>query len=82
MCSEFAGSALPRDCGPTNISTVDSGTTLCSEAYELLWRHNSRGVDVIEIGIRLWNGFRKGDGDQGCKVENKLLFSVLEYISG
>jgi len=82
LCSEFAGSLAPRDCGPTNISTTDGGTTLCSEAYELVRKHNNRGVDMIEIGIRLWNGFRKGDGDQGCKVENKLLFSVLEYIIG
>jgi hypothetical protein len=69
MCSKFAGSALPRDCGPTNISTVDSGTTLCSEAYELLRRHNNRGVDMIEIGIRLWNGFRKVMGIKAAKLK-------------
>lgn len=63
-------------------SKLDSGTTLCSVAYELVRQHNKRGVDMIEIGIRLWNGFVKGDEVGGCKVENKLLFSVLEYISG
>ena len=60
----------------------DSGTTLCSVAYELVREHNNRGVDMIEIGIRLWNGFVKGEGDGGCKVENELLYSVLEYIKG
>jgi hypothetical protein len=63
-------------------SQPDSGTTLCSVAYELVREHNKRGVDMIEIGIRLWNGFVKGDGDNGCKVENELLSSVLEYIKG
>jgi hypothetical protein len=82
MCPQLAGSLTPRDCSPTNVATGEDDTTLCSEAYELVRKHNNRGVDMIEIGIRLWNGFRKGDGDQGCKVENKLLFSVLEYISG
>ncbi|KAK0129215.1 hypothetical protein ONS95_001150 [Cadophora gregata] len=62
-------------------SQCDTETTLCSDAYEMLRQHNKKGVDMIEIGIRLWNGFTKGD-ERGCKVENKLLFSVLEYISG
>jgi len=66
---------------PTS-SQPDSGTTLCSVAYELVREHNKRGVDMIEIGIRLWNGFVKGEGDGGCKVENELLSSVLEYIKG
>jgi hypothetical protein len=66
---------------PTS-SQSDNGTTLCSVAYELIREHNKRGIDMIEIGIRLWNGFVKGDGVCGCKVENELLFSVLEYIKG
>ncbi|PMD11971.1 hypothetical protein NA56DRAFT_695808 [Hyaloscypha hepaticicola] len=63
-------------------SQSDSGTTLCSVAYELIREHNKRGIDMIEIGIRLWNGFVKGDRAGGCKVENELLFSVLEYLKG
>jgi len=55
-------------------------TTLCSVAYQLVREHNKRGLDMIEIGILLWNGFVKGEGDGGCKVENELLSSVLEYI--
>lgn len=66
---------------PTS-SQPNSGTTLCSVAYELIREHNKRGVDMIEIGIRLWNGFVKDDGAGGCKVENELLFSVLEYLKG
>lgn len=38
---------------------------------------------MIEICIPLWNGFIKEDRDgAGCKVENILLFSVLNYIHG
>ena len=66
---------------PTS-SRSDGGTTLCSVAYELIREHNKRGIDMIEIGIRLWNGFIKDDGAGGCKVESELLFSVLEYIKG
>jgi hypothetical protein len=61
---------------------TDSSTILCSVAYELVREHNKRGVDMIEIGIRLWNGFVKGEGDGGCKVEKELLYKVLEYIKG
>ena len=56
--------------------------TLCSVAYDMIREQNKRGVDMIEIGIRLWNGFVKGEGGSGCKVENDLLYSVLEYIKG
>ncbi|KAM0145909.1 hypothetical protein ACHAQE_011016 [Botrytis cinerea] len=63
-------------------SQSGTGTTLCSVAYKLVREHNKRGVDIIEIGILLWNGFIKGEGDGGCKVETELLSSVLEYIKG
>lgn len=57
-------------------------TTLCIVAYDMIRQQNKRGVDMIEIGIRLWNGFVKGErDDEGCKVKNDLLFSVLEYIN-
>ncbi|TAQ90593.1 hypothetical protein B7494_g1084 [Chlorociboria aeruginascens] len=78
-------SLTPCQSWPSRISGSKSerDTTLCSVAYELVRQHNHRGLDMIDIGIRLWDGFRKGSkDDEGCKVENKLLFSVLEYISG
>lgn len=58
-------------------------STLCTVAYDMIRQQNKRGVDMIEIGIRLWNGFIKGENDEeGCKVKNDLLFSVLEDIKG
>jgi hypothetical protein len=63
-------------------SSSESGTTLCTVAYGLVRKHNRKGLDMTEIGIRLWNGFSKGEQDgEGCKVENRLLFGVLESIS-
>jgi hypothetical protein len=89
-CSEQSTMQTTRASSPqapsaidlSGLKSSDSDSTLCSVAFSLVRQHNKRGVDMIEIGIRLWNGFIKGgvDGD-GCKVENKLLFSVLEYIS-
>ena len=57
-------------------------TTLCSVAYELIRIHNKRGVDMMDIGIRLYNGFAKGKNDSGCTVKTALLLNVLEYIKG
>lgn len=73
---------IPGDIFGGKTTQEEYGTTLCIVAYEMIRQQNKKRVDMIEIGIRLWNGFIKGDGDGGCKVQNKLLFSVLEYISG
>ena len=80
-------SAVPPPCCPDEShlppsNRLESEMTLCSVAYDMIRQHNKRGVDMIDIGIRLWNGFVKGEGDSGCKVENDLLYSVLEYIKG
>ncbi|CZR58465.1 uncharacterized protein PAC_08357 [Phialocephala subalpina] len=81
--------SLPPFCFvPGDLESVESpqkecDTTLCTVAYDMIRQQNNRGVDMIEIGIRLWNGFVKGEkDDEGCKVKNDLLFSVLEYIKG
>ena len=61
---------------------MESDTTLCTVACEMIRQHNSKAVDMIEIGYRLWNSFVHGNEDDGgCKVENKALFSVLDYVS-
>lgn len=56
-------------------------TTLCSLAYDMIRQNDKKGVDMIEIAIILWNGFVKGSRvDEGCRVDNKLLHNVLDYI--
>ncbi|KAJ6036580.1 hypothetical protein N7540_000859 [Penicillium herquei] len=56
-------------------------TTLCSIADDLICQYNARGTDIDEIRQRLWAGFRKGQSGDGCRVQNNILFQVLDEIS-
>lgn len=57
-------------------------TTLCAIADELISQFNTRGVDMEEIRRKLWDGFRKGlTTGEGCRVQNQILFQVLDEIS-
>lgn len=56
-------------------------TTLCAIAEELISQYNTRGADTEEIRRRLWAGFRKGKSGDGCRVQNQVLFQVLDEIS-
>lgn len=59
------------------------GTTLCAIAGELIQQYNTLGVDVADIKKRLWAGFQKEMSiGEGCRVQNQLLFEVLNEISG
>lgn len=58
-------------------------TTLCAIAEDLIQQYNTRGVDMKEIQKKLWIGFRKGlAAGEGCRVQNQVLFQVLDEISG
>lgn len=68
-------SSWPRDEDVLN-------TTLCAIAEELINQYNTRGVDLVEIRRKLWDGFRKGlTTGEGCRVQNQILFQVLDEIS-
>jgi hypothetical protein len=59
------------------------GTTLCADAGELIRQYNTLGIDPAHIKKRLWAGFRKeASAGEGCRVQNQLLFEVLNEISG
>ncbi|PWY72423.1 hypothetical protein BO70DRAFT_298022, partial [Aspergillus heteromorphus CBS 117.55] len=65
---------------PTNEDVLN--TTLCAIADELISQYNTRGVDMAEIRRKLWAGFSKGlTTDEGCRVQNQILFQVLDEIS-
>ncbi|KAL6852573.1 hypothetical protein ACO1O0_007119 [Amphichorda felina] len=57
-------------------------TTRCRDAYRLIAEKNYAKVDVSLVRGWLESGFRgpvaKGDG---CRVENRLLFEVLDHIT-
>lgn len=72
---------LPDDDSvPTNKDVLN--TTLCAIAEELINQYNTRGVDMTEIQKKLWDGFCKGGATgEGCRVQNHILFQVLDEIS-
>ncbi|EEA27576.1 hypothetical protein TMatcc_004118 [Talaromyces marneffei ATCC 18224] len=74
------------DCGPESTSqwpkvNTPMNTTLCEVAQDLIDQYNTKGVDLNLIKQRLSAGFRNGDG-AGCRVQNNVLFEVLDEISG
>ncbi|KAJ6119534.1 hypothetical protein N7523_003814 [Penicillium sp. IBT 18751x] len=56
-------------------------TTMCAIADELIDQYNTSGADIEEIRRRLWSGFRSGKSGDGCRVQNQILFQVLDEIS-
>ncbi|KAF4218630.1 hypothetical protein CNMCM8980_007621 [Aspergillus fumigatiaffinis] len=68
------------ECFPNNGDALN--TTLCAIADELIQQYNTRGMDITEIRKRLWAGFSKGlTTEEGCRVQNQILFQVLDEIS-
>lgn len=56
-------------------------STMCAIAEELVNQYNIRGADTEEIRRRLWSGFRTGSAGDGCRVQNQVLFQVLDELS-
>ncbi|PLN80832.1 hypothetical protein BDW42DRAFT_105939 [Aspergillus taichungensis] len=67
------------DLWPSNDDVLN--TTLCAIAEELIQQYNTRGLGMEEIRKKLWFGFSKGLRDDGCRVQNQVLFEVLDEIS-
>lgn len=57
-------------------------TTLCITAYNLIDQQNFRGLATSTVYQWLRQGFRSGhDRTDGCRVENSILFSLLDFVS-
>ncbi|KFY31398.1 hypothetical protein V493_01149 [Pseudogymnoascus sp. VKM F-4281 (FW-2241)] len=67
-CPESASPLIASDPWHLISTKSDSATTLCSVAYDLVRQHNKKGVDMMEICIRLWNGLIKGDEGEGSNI--------------
>ncbi|PGG96323.1 hypothetical protein GX51_07887 [Blastomyces parvus] len=64
-------------------SPADESTTPCTQAFVFISQQNFKGVDASVIERWLSRGFRKAtDPTEGCRVENNLLFQLLDFISG
>ncbi|OJD17414.1 hypothetical protein AJ78_02486 [Emergomyces pasteurianus Ep9510] len=60
----------------------DESTTPCSQAFVFISQQNFRGIDASVIERWLSRGFRQAiDPREGCRVENNLLFQLLDFIS-
>jgi hypothetical protein len=66
---------------PTMSNNDLMNTTMCAIADELIDQYNTSGADIEEIRRRLWSGFRSGKTGDGCRVQNQILFQVLDEIS-
>ncbi|EGE78405.1 hypothetical protein BDDG_01342 [Blastomyces dermatitidis ATCC 18188] len=65
------------------LSPADESTTSCAQAFIFISQQNFKGVDASVIERWLCCGFRQAtDPREGCRVENNLLFQVLDFISG
>ncbi|KAL4927977.1 bZIP transcription factor [Aspergillus undulatus] len=56
-------------------------TTFCAIAEKLVDQYNTRGVDVSNIKQKLREGFFRSTSEEGCRVQNQVLFQVLDEIS-
>ncbi|KAL4965844.1 bZIP transcription factor [Aspergillus stella-maris] len=56
-------------------------TTFCAIAEKLVDQYNTRGVDVSDIKRKLRQGFFRSSTEEGCRVQNQVLFQVLDEIS-
>ncbi|KAJ5587009.1 uncharacterized protein N7459_002774 [Penicillium hispanicum] len=88
--AQQVGPGNPRLCScPTESGALTSfpsegdvlNSTLCAIAEELVSQYNTRGADLEGIKRKLWPGFRAGNTGDGCRVQNQVLFQVLDEIS-
>lgn len=73
----------PAACESYSISTDKESTTLCSHAYILIAHQNFQGLNENTIWNWLDQGFRRARcKEESCRVENRLLFGLLDFNSG
>ncbi|KAF2786199.1 hypothetical protein K505DRAFT_344009 [Melanomma pulvis-pyrius CBS 109.77] len=81
--STAAASPECTTCATRPAPSPTESTTLCSQAYMLISQQNFRQIDAATIRLWLWQGYRRAQRrGEGCRVENGVLLSVLDFISG
>lgn len=61
----------------------EDSTTSCVQAYIVIAQQNFRGVSMETIEGSLYRGFRRAVTSGGeCRVINRVLFELLDFISG
>ncbi|KAI6756904.1 hypothetical protein HG530_011502 [Fusarium avenaceum] len=60
----------------------DESTTLCRVAFEIIAQQNMASIDSGELEHQLWSGFRRETKQgEGCRVDTKILYAVIDYMS-
>ncbi|KAL5612879.1 uncharacterized protein BROUX77_003035 [Berkeleyomyces rouxiae] len=82
VCSqpEIHGSHLPKKILQA-ATTDDSGTTPCTQAVIMVMQQNFKGVSKQLIESWLEDGFRRAPNEEGCRIENGRLYSLLAFMS-
>ncbi|OAL53466.1 hypothetical protein IQ07DRAFT_361496 [Pyrenochaeta sp. DS3sAY3a] len=66
----------------TTAEDISDTTTLCSSAFSLVLKNNLKGYSAADLDLKLRMGYRCGaTPSEGCRVDNKILISVLAEIS-
>jgi len=66
----------------THQALLPENTTLCSLAFSLLMSNNRKGYSAVDLDLKLRAGYMCGAStSEGCRIDNKVLFSVLAEIS-
>jgi hypothetical protein len=78
------GLSDPNPIGDPQASCSKSTSMLCSQAYLIIHHHNRRQLGTEEVESWLRPGFITGGPltAEGCRVDNQLLLSLLEYVTG
>jgi hypothetical protein len=79
--ASFCGCSPEEGLESLPISERVLNTTVCGIAEQLVEQYNTRGVDISEIRQKLREGFFRGLAEEGCRVQNQILFQVLDEIS-
>lgn len=61
---------------------VSDTTTLCSWAFSLVLKNNSKGYSAEDLDLKLRVGYRHGaTPTEGCRIDNKVLLNVLAEVT-
>ncbi|KAL4815250.1 hypothetical protein BDW67DRAFT_186037 [Aspergillus spinulosporus] len=90
QCGKAKATELPPICACSPDEGLESlpisehvlNTTFCAIAEKLVNQYNARGLDVSEIQQKLRKGFIRSSSEEACRVQNQVLFQVLDEISG
>ena len=60
---------------------VSETTSLCSWAFSLVLKNNSKGYSAADLDLKLRVGYRHGaTPTEGCRIDNETLLKVLAEV--